>query len=61
MKKPSDCQVLPDLQLSETTASAVLLQLCVQISSYVFKEQFLGDLGLWSLIIFLSILVFQGT
>lgn len=29
VKQPSDCQVLPDPQLSGATASAVLLWLCV--------------------------------
>lgn len=29
VKQPSDCQVLPDPQLSGDTASAVLLWLCV--------------------------------
>lgn len=43
VKQPSDCQVLPDLQLSGATASAVLLWLCVQIMSYIFDEQFSGD------------------
>lgn len=46
VKQPSDCQVLPDPQLSGATASAVLLWLCVQIISYIFNEQFSGDCGL---------------